>query len=186
MKLARPIAALLIALAAFFLQRGATLGWGTAVTPDAAMFRLSPIGMERIAAVDPVNATVSCRWWPKGGDEALCTVAAGGEDAATRLRLAYPALTVALWVAVTALFLQVLRLPRSPMTRAAITWVVGILATAAILLLATNAPRALAVLAGARLRFGEVGFTLVAAAAVCAGVSGTLELLGSSVRRKDA
>ncbi len=186
MKLARPIAALLIALAAFFLQRGATLGWGTAVTPDAAVFRFSPIGMERIASVDATGGTASCRWWPKGGDERLCAVATGGEGAARRLRLAYPALTVALWVAVAALFLQVLRLPRSPMARAAITWVVGILATAAIMLLATNAPRALVALAGARLRFGAVGFTLVAAAAVCAGVSGTLELLGSSVRRKGA
>ncbi|HEX7124059.1 MAG TPA: hypothetical protein VF178_16900 [Gemmatimonadaceae bacterium] len=92
----------------------------------------------------------------------------------SRLRLVYPLLSVALWVAVAALFLQVLRVPRSPVVRALLTWLVPALCLAAMVGFAASVRPALAVLSELPVNMVTIGFWLIAAATVLSALSGWL------------
>lgn len=173
---------LCIALAAFAIQRGATLPWAYAPLPDGGQVEITPVGMTE--RDDSMQIRRDCRWWPTHGDAALCATDQGGEAAMSRLRLAYPLLTVALWVAVAALFVQVLRVPRSPFVRATLTWLVSALCLAAVVDFATSVRPALAVLSELPLNMVRIGVWLIAAATVLSALSGWFHL--SHARRSDA
>jgi hypothetical protein len=158
------------------MQRSATIAWGSATAADGSRVRISPIGLSRVAVSSDATTGASCRWWPEGGDAALCATAAGGERAFANLRRAYPLLSVALWTAVVALFLQVLRIPRLPGVRAGITWMAAACCGAAVLSVVIGAQRALAVLIGRPVAYLTPGSVLVMLAMVLAVTSGWLQL----------
>src|SRR5690606_31800326 len=135
---------LFIALAAFAIQRGATSPWAWSPSSDGGRVEITPVGVTQRAG----DGTIArdCRWWPTHGDAALCAPGSGGEKAIARLRAVYPLLSVALWVAVAGLFVQVLQVPRPALARAALTWIVPALCLAAIVWFATSARPALAIL----------------------------------------
>lgn len=163
------IAFLLITIAAIALQRGATLPVATAPLADGTRVEVSPIGLVRMAAAGSPGA--ECRWWPRLGDPSLCAVAEGGAAAMARVRRAYPATMIALWVSVLSLFLNVLRIPRL------LPWI-GPLATAfasgsaafAVWALAGSGD-AFSVLAGTSVRLAGSGFYAIAGAAVLTAVA---------------
>jgi hypothetical protein len=172
--LMRSAAAVLIALAAICLQRAATLPWATLPIGGGQIY-VSPIGAR---VKDDVGGTAgACRWWPKMGDAWLCEVAPGGSGHFRRLRRAYPLLAAAMWVAVTALFLQVLRLPRPPMIRAVVSWLVSGLTVAAIASLMMSMQHVLAIAASRPPRFAESGFLFACSAVLLSAVSGALAVL---------
>jgi hypothetical protein len=133
---------------------------------------MTAIGVTR-STTGSAAGDVSCRWWPRIGDATLCAAAPADPDGVRSVRRAYPLLVVALWVAILALFLQVLRLPRSAWARAVVTWAVAAL-TAGALVTMLGAGRALAVLAPLSVQFGGPGFFLALAAAALSLLSGWL------------
>lgn len=126
------IALILIAIAAILFQQAATRPWAEGRGPAGNRLAVSPIGIADYGLGTTGTAPVECRWWPKVGDEALCELAPDGEAAMTRLRRTYPLAVVSLWTSILALFLVALRVPRSA------TWI-GVIATAAVPLLAVSA-----------------------------------------------
>jgi hypothetical protein len=142
-----------------------------------AEYEVSPIGVARIHPQSPGQSPESCRWWPKLGTAELCAEAPGGAEPFHRLRMAYPLLATAMWVAVVALFLQVLRLPRPPMVRALVTWSSTALAVAAIAVMRFALPAALATLHGTALRWAGAGFIFVCIAAALSLLSGFFALV---------
>jgi hypothetical protein len=178
------VALLCIALAAFAVQRAATVTWATAAAPSGERIRMTVVGLSRGPASSSGSGGVSCRWWPRIGDAALCAPREAGGGGITTVRRAYPLLVVGLWVAVLALFLQVLGLPRSAAARAIVTWAVAALTIGALATM-LSAPRALAELAPLSVQFGGPGFILAIAAIVLSLASGWLALT-SGVRRQSA
>jgi hypothetical protein len=163
----------LIAIAAICLQRAATLQWAATTGPDGALLEVSPIGVTRVEG----NASrLSCRWWPPMGRAELCSVAPSGAVEFGRVRRVYPLLAAALWVAVAALFLQVLKLPRSPIIRSLVTWSVSALSVAAIGIMVLWLGEALALLSGRQVRLTGPGFALACVAAILSVASGALAL----------
>jgi hypothetical protein len=79
-------------------------------------------------------------------------------------------------LAVISLFLQVLRIPRGPVIRVAVTWSVTLLSAGAVMVVLRDAPRAMAVLVGRPASYGAAGFWLACTAFVCSLVSGVLQL----------
>ena len=113
----------------------------------------------------------SCRWWPEGaGDDSLCAKTVNEDAAYQRLRGTYPLLSVAVWLAVASLFLQTLRLPKSPGVRMSVTALVTVLTVAAVVGLLSGVDGAQS-LAGEPLSLGALGFYLALIGAVCAGLS---------------
>jgi hypothetical protein len=155
-------ALLLIAASAVALQRGATAPWGRAATASGDL-RLSPIGLVRLSGDETVT---ECRWWPTLGEATLCGLAPGGEAAMARLRRAYPLAVVAMWTAILALFLNVLALPRRVPWAGALVTAIGSALAASSVWSVASAPRALAALQAATVRFDQAGFLCVAGAAL--------------------
>ena len=170
---------LCIVLAALALQRGTTLSWGHAAAAEGARIEVSAIGLTKVAA-DPAatGSPTRCRWWPAAGDAALCAVVPGATDAFRRLRVAYPLLSIAIWLAVVSLFLQVLHVPRRAGWRVALTWSVAILGAAAVALVTTSAQGALAALEGSVVRYSAPGFFLVVAAVLLSATAGWMQREG--------
>lgn len=174
----RSMGAMAIFLTAIALQQATTRPWGAAAGPDGSRYELSIVGLSRITAGAATSRT-DCRWWPVYGDASLCGTRAGGEDAYRRLRLAYPLLQVAMWVAVASLLLQTLRVPRqrllqgaAPATACALT-VVGIVVTV------RGAREGLSALADVAVRFTAPGFAMAVAAAVLSALSAILAVAAS-------
>lgn len=162
---------LCIALAAFALQRGATIPLGWAPLEGGFRYEITPVGLTHLNDSGVIMS--DCRWWPRHGDATLC--AAGSDATATRhLRWVYPLLATALWVAVGALFLQVLRVPRQRGVRLAVTWSVALMAALGLGFFVRSVRPALAVLGSVDVRFGTLGTGLVVAAVVLALASGWL------------
>lgn len=171
----RVLSAAALFLSALAVQQAATAPWGEGSAPDGTRFRLSPIGLSHVVTPqDPGAPTVECRWWPRIGEASLCAPAPGGERAYARLRLAYPALQVALWLSIAALLLQALRIPRAPIAHVALSTAPFALLASAILIVTRSGPEALAVLQGVRLRFDSLGFALAAGAAALTAASAFL------------
>jgi hypothetical protein len=103
-------------------------------------------------------------------------VAPDAEVEFKNIRKAYPLLVVALWVAVVAFFLQVLRLPRFTAVRAVVTGSAGLLVAVAVVLLVRDAGRALAVFSGVDVRFRALGFGLAVLGAILPLVGFILQL----------
>ena len=178
-RLRRPIAAVLLVISAFALQRSATLVWARAEGSDGSLLTLSPVGLSRIARDTPSPASTDCRWWPRWDKQGLCVVQRGGEAAFGRLRSGYPLIQVALWLSVAGLFLVTLRVPRPAALRAAVCWGASLLSAAATHVVRLESPAALAALQGLHLDFRSIGFTLACLAAVTSLIAGVLEFTGS-------
>jgi hypothetical protein len=164
--LARRLASttLLIA-AALAVQQSATLSWGGAWAPDGTRYKLSPVGLSHVLRpAQGTSPTVSCRWISQTGDEAPCAVRPGGEGAFTRLKLAYPALLAASWIALAGVLANAFPWSRRDILRSALAATAALAALAAIGLVVTAAPRALAALASLRVTYGSLGFLLACAA----------------------
>lgn len=168
---------LFIALATLALQRGTTLDWAHTPSTDAVRYALSAVGLSRHESVTPgATATVDCRWWPNGvGNADLCSARPEAAAAMLRLRLAYPCLSIAIWLGVAAVFLQVLRVPRSARLRSEITWGVAALGLVALYAVTMNATDALTALAGLSLDFATPGILLVASGVLMAAIGGWLQ-----------
>ena len=162
----RICSAIAMFLTALALQWAATAPWIEGRAADGTRFRVSPIGIAHVVSPDSPNVpTVDCRWWPRVGTPSLCAVVAGSEKAYARLRLAYPCLQGALWLAIIALMLQALRIPRSapPHVMLATALLVLIIAAGAIMVMAP--PTALEVLQRVSLQYRSLGFLLGSSAA---------------------
>jgi hypothetical protein len=171
-RLLEGIALLLIAVSAILFQRSATASWAEARVADGRRLQVSPIGLVDFGLGTSGTPATECRWWPKLGDEALCSVSDNGEPSMARLRRAYPLVVVAMWMSVLALFLNALRIPRSaPAIGIVVTMVVPVVGIVALWSVASSANAALAVLAGAEVRVAPAGFASVFAAALCMAVA---------------
>lgn len=168
------LALLLIAVAAFFIQRGATLPWGLADTADGRRIAVSPIGITQLNPPPQPATAGECRWWPSSGSEELCAMAPDGAGALRELRRVYPLMSVALWLAIAALFLQVLRLPRVTWARSGVTAGVSMLVAVALGTYFSSAVRAFAVLSDRELQLGTTGTAMTVAAALLALTSAWL------------
>lgn len=171
----RGLGALAIFLTAIALQQATTRPWGVAAGPDGSRYELSIVGLSRIAAGSTASRT-DCRWWPAYGDASLCGARAGGEDAYRRLRLAYPLLQVAMWVAVAGLLLQTLRVPRQRVLQAAVPATASALSAAGILVTMRGAREGLGALAGVAMRFDAPGFAMAVAAVALSALSAVLAM----------
>jgi hypothetical protein len=164
-----------IALAAFALQRGTTLPLATAPLPGNERYEVTAVGLAHVVQLpDSALVMLDCRWWPRYGSAELCATGTGGERAFGRLRMVYPLLAVALWVAIGALFLQVLRVPRQAGVRIGVTWLTSVLAIAALVVFVSGASAALNVLGDVEVRYATLGTWLVVGAALLAALSGAL------------
>jgi len=173
----RAAVAILLILSAFALQRSATSPWARASAADGARLILTPVGLSR---VQPGTPSIDCRWWPRWDKQALCTVAPGGDGALRRLRAAAPLLQGSMWLAIGALFLVVLKVPKSPAFRGAVAWAATALVMVAIVLV-MRAPRvALAALRDVPLQLGAIGAVLAWTALILTFVAGLLELTRDS------
>ncbi|HSA55143.1 MAG TPA: hypothetical protein VLE53_05530 [Gemmatimonadaceae bacterium] len=164
-------ALLFVALAAFALQRGATLPLAWTPLTGGYRYEITPVGLTHLN--DSGAVVADCRWWPRHGDATLCAPGSH-ENAVRHLRWVYPLLATALWVAVGALFLQVLRIPRQRGVRLGVTWAVSLLAATGLWFFGSSVRPALAVLAGTDVRFATLGAGLVVAAVLLAAASGWL------------
>lgn len=153
---------LLIALSAIFFQRSATSPWAEAVGAEGHRLLVSPIGIQDWGPDTAERPLAECRWWPKLGDAALCTVAPDGADNVTKVRRAYPMTFVALLTSVLALFLVALRLPRQfPSAGLVVTAAVPVIATVALFDFASNFRGAFTVLQAARTTVVPLGFGIM-------------------------
>lgn len=163
------IAFVLITIAAIALQRGATLPVASAAMADGGRVAVSPIGLVRYQPDGSSGA--ECRWWPRLGDAELCAVAESGVTAMQRVRRAYPATMIALWVSVLSLFLNVLRIPRSLPWLGPLTTAFASGSAAFAVWAIAGAGEAFAVLSGASLRQSGAGYYAIAGAAVLTAVA---------------
>lgn len=178
------LALLLIAVAAFLIQRSATIPWGVADSADGQRLAVSPIGVTQLHPAPQPATSGQCRWWPSAGNAALCAVAPDGAAALSQLRRVYPLVSVALWLAIASLFLQVLRLPQAPLARAVATAGVSALVAAALGTFLTSSVRALAVLAGRELQIGTPGTAMAATSVLLAALSAWLHWNASSTTER--
>jgi hypothetical protein len=153
------IALILIAVSAILFQQSVTRPWAEGRGSAGNRLAVSPIGLADYGPGTSGTAPVECRWWPKVGNETLCEIAPGGEAAMTRLRRAYPLAVVSLWTSILALFLVALRIPRSATSLGVIaTAAVPVLAVSALWSLASSLGGALSVLQQANLHVAQRGF----------------------------
>lgn len=165
-------ALILIAISAILFQQAVTRPWAEGRGPAGNRLAVSPIGIANFGLGTTGTAPVECRWWPKVGDESLCEIAPDGEAAMTRLRRAYPLAVVSLWTSILALFLVALRIPRRA------TWI-GVIATAAVPVLAVSAlwslasasGGALSVLQQANLHVSQRGFASMSGGALLGAIA---------------
>lgn len=171
------LSVLFIALATVAIQRGTTLDWAHAQSTDGVRYALSTVGLTRHESVTPgATTTEDCRWWPSGiGNAELCSVRPDGSAAMLRLRLAYPCLSIAIWLGVAAVFLQVLRVPRSARLRSEITWAVAALGLVALYAVTMNATGALTAVSNLGLDYATPGIFFVASGVLMAAVGGWLQ-----------
>lgn len=169
----RIASAVAIFLTAIALQRACTLPWGRAAGPDGTTYELSAVGLSRLPEASGATRT-DCRWWPRYGDATLCSVAPDGAAAHQRLRLAYPLLQVAMWLAVASVLLQALRVPRQRLLQVAVPALACALIGGAITFVARGAREGLAALSGTTIDFGAAGHTFAIAAAVLSALSAVL------------
>ncbi len=165
--------AVAIFLTAVALQRACTQPWGRAAAPDGTTFELSAVGLSRLGR-SVADSRTDCRWWPRYGDEALCAPAASGAAAFSGIRRAYPMMQVALWLAVLALFLQALRVPRNRFVQGAVPAAACALSWSAILALSRGATFGLAALADAPLHLSLQGYRGAVAATALSALSAIL------------
>ena len=162
---------MLITVAAILFQRAATSSWIELTGSNETRYRVSPIGIAEFQRGDSESAS-ECRWWPRLGNQQLCVINdAGGLQAMTWLRRAYPLTVVALWASVLALFLTALRIPRqAPFLGPAVAAALPVMSCVAMWSIWSAAPRALAVLEGLPVRMlpGGLGLMLVATALTAA------------------
>lgn len=166
----RAIAAVLLVVAAFALQRAATSPWATFSTPDGATVQLTASGVARHTP----SGVTDCRWWPTHGNTVLCG-ASSNEGSFGRVRWAYPLLFVALWAAIGCLFLVFLRVPRRRGVRTGLTAVTALAVLIAVLVMWYDAPRGLAALEGTSLSRWHIGAWLGWLGALTLGVSAALQ-----------
>jgi hypothetical protein len=172
------LALILLAVAAILFQRSATSAWLGTPAGDGQI-EVSPIGLMRHSSG---SEAVSCRWWPRMGDEQLCAAAADASADMMRLRRAYPLSVVALWTSVLALFLNALHLPRRPrLIRLAAAAAIPLLALGALWSI-VSAGRALQVLSGAALEPVLPGFITIAGGAAFAAAAFVFLLLSDTRR----
>lgn len=169
----RSVGAMAIFLTAIALQQATTRPWGAAAGPDGSRYELSIVGLSRVTAGATASRT-DCRWWPVYGDASLCGARAGGEAAYRRLRLAYPLLQVAMWVAVASLLLQTLRVPRQRLLQAAAPAAACALTAVGIVVAMRGAREGLGALAEVAVRFTAPGFAMAVAAVVLSALSAIL------------
>ncbi len=189
-RIRRGLGAVAIFLTAIALQQASTRPWGWGSASDGSRYELSPVGLSRLEGGDATrrdaSARTDCRWWPVYGDPALCGVRPEGEAAYRRLRLAYPALQVAMWLAVASLLLQTLRIPRQRLWQGAAPLATCALSAAGVHFVSREAPRALNALQQVDLHFGEFGFVCGVAAVVLSGFSALVALREPSPPPSDA
>lgn len=172
----RSLAAVAIFLTAIALQQATTRPWGGGRASDGSRYELSAVGLSHLQGGDDAipgaaSSRTDCRWWPVYGDPVLCGVRQGGEAAYGRLRLAYPALQVAMWLAVASLLLQTLRIPRQRALQGAVPLAACALSAAGMFFVTRDAPLALGALQHVELGFRGSGFLWAVAAVVFSGAS---------------
>ncbi|MFN8571100.1 MAG: hypothetical protein U0132_03520 [Gemmatimonadaceae bacterium] len=166
----RVIAAVLLVVAAFALQRAATGPWGTATAADGAHLQLTVSGLSRLSA----GAVTDCRWWPAHGDATLCGPSALMSSYG-RVKWAYPLLFVALWASIGCLFLVFLNVPRARWVRAVLTALTGTATLVAVLVMWRDAPQGLLVLQTATDRVLGLGAWLASVGTLSLWVSAGLQ-----------
>ncbi len=166
----RILGAVAIFLTAIALQQACTRAWGQGTGPDGSHYELSVVGLSRSAPGGGPLRT-DCRWWPRYGDATLCGARAGGETPYGRLRLAYPLLQVALWLAVASLLLQTLRVPRHRLWQGAAPAAVSAMTITGILFVMRAAQQGLGALDQVTIQFGSRGFVLAVVAALLSAFS---------------
>lgn len=150
---------LFIAVSAILFQRSATSAWAEAYGTNGHRLLISPIGIQDWGPDSDMTPRAECRWWPKLGDAALCSLAPDGEAGFASVRRAYPLTFIALWTSVLALFLVALRLPRQmPWAGTMVGATVPVLGVIALREFAVGFYRAFAVLEGARTTVHPFGF----------------------------
>ena len=92
------------------------------------------------------------------------------------MRAAAPLLQGGMWLAIGALFLVVLRVPKSPGVRGAVAWGATALVMAAIVLVMRSPRQAIAALRDVPLEPGGIGAILAWVALILTFVAGLLEL----------
>ena len=132
---------------AILFQRAATTSWIEASAADGVRYEVSPIGVRQYRATAS-QPEAECRWLPRLGDAQLCALNdVGGATQMKKLRRTYPLTVAALWVAVLALFLAALRIPRqAPAVHVIAAVAPSVLGSIAIWSMWSAATRALAVL----------------------------------------
>lgn len=177
----RIAAAVTIFLAAIALQRACTQPWGRAAATDGTTYEMSAVGLSRLDRA-AAGVRTDCRWWPRYGDVALCAAAPAGEAPHRRLRLAYPLLQVALWLAVASLFFQALRVPRQRPLQALVPLATGALSGGAMVVMSLGARDGLAALAGTPMHFAEQGYLGALVAVILSAISTLLVAVSFSGR----
>lgn len=172
----RGLGAVAIFLTAIALQQATTRPWGQGAGSDGSRYVLSVVGLSRITAGASGSRTDDCRWWPVYGDTTLCGARVGGEVAYRRMRLAYPFLQVAMWLAVASLLLQTLRVPRQRLLQAVVPAAASALTTAGIVFVMRGASMGLGALDQVAIRFSAPAFALAVAAAVLSALSAVIAL----------
>jgi hypothetical protein len=153
----RIVCAILLGAAAFAVNHSSTLNWGGAGAPDGTRYKVSPVGILHVLQPrQTVSPFVWARWSPEMGAPALRAVAPGGEGAYVLLKLIYPALRVAFWLALigAALALLPLRCRRRKALLALFPAGAALTTLAAVVMFINIPPRALAVLAPLEFGFG--------------------------------
>lgn len=171
----RGLGAVAIFLTAIALQQATTRPWGRGAASDGSRYELSVVGLSRITTGAAASRT-DCRWWPVYGDTTLCGARVGGEVAYRRMRLAYPFLQVAMWLAVASLLLQTLRVPRQRLLQATAPAAACTLITAGIVFVMRGASMGLGALDQVAIRLSAPGFALAVAAAVLSAISALIAL----------
>jgi len=176
------VSAVAIFLTAVALQRACTLPWGHGTSRDGTPYEISVVGLSRLRAADGAPR-VDCRWWPRYGDATLCSAPPEGARAHADLRLAYPLLQVALWLAVASLLLQALRVPRHRLAQGALPTVVALLTTTAVVHMMRGTRSGLAALDGVTMTFTNAGALFAVAAGVASALSAGILLTSFSAAR---
>lgn len=175
----RVVSAVAIFLTAVALQQACTVAWAHATAPSGARFELSVVGLSRTDG-SPDQPRTDCRWWPKYGSPELCAPSADDRPAYDAMRLAYPYLQAALWLAVASVLLQAMRVPRRRVLQAALPAACAVLTTVAVYAMVRGARGGLSSLQGLVVTFNGRGFWLAVVAAVLSAAS-AIVLLTTSV-----
>lgn len=176
------VALILIALASLLFQQSATRSWAEATTADGTRYEVSPIGLAHFAP-GATAPTTECRWWPRVGNAALCAPSPGAEARLSIIRRAYPMVVSALWVAVLALFLNALRIPRQLPAIGVLATMASVGTSVLALLSLASGAGALSALAGLELQRSALGFTLVAAGTACVTAASVLQVASGRFSR---